>query len=114
MSAFARIPGGWFVMGSDTDQPDEAPAHRVWVDTFELAVDRGEVLEVDLEPATAEETEATVAVMGGEDWEYWIASLQQADGSYQLGRRKERDGARIRDEAPVTDVKRGQRCATRS
>ena len=42
-------------------------------------VDRGEVLEVDLEPATPEETEATVAVMGGEDWEYWITALQQAD-----------------------------------
>ena len=39
----------------------------------------GEVHEVDLEPATEEETAATVAVMGGEDWEYWIAALQEAD-----------------------------------
>ena len=36
---FARIPGGWFSMGSDTGQPDEAPAHRIWVNTFELAID---------------------------------------------------------------------------
>ncbi len=41
-------------------------------------VDRGEVLEVDLEPADAEETAATVAVMGGEDWEFWIDALKQA------------------------------------
>ena len=38
----------------------------------------GEVHEVDLEPATAEETAATVAVMGGEDWEYWIEALYDA------------------------------------
>ena len=41
-------------------------------------VDRGEVHEVDLEPATEAETAATVAVMGGEDWEFWIAALQEA------------------------------------
>jgi sulfatase modifying factor 1 len=36
--AFARIPGGWFLMGSDEGQDDERPAHRVWVDAFELAI----------------------------------------------------------------------------
>jgi formylglycine-generating enzyme required for sulfatase activity len=34
---FVRIPGGWFVMGSDTGRADERPAHRVWVDPFEMA-----------------------------------------------------------------------------
>jgi enoyl-[acyl-carrier protein] reductase/trans-2-enoyl-CoA reductase (NAD+) len=43
-----------------------------------LNVDRGVVHEVDLEPATAEETQATVAVMGGEDWEFWIDALARA------------------------------------
>lgn len=43
-----------------------------------LNVDRGEVHEVDLEPASAEETAATVAVMGGEDWEFWIDALSGA------------------------------------
>ena len=38
-AGFARIPAGWFVMGSDDGRRDEAPAHRVWVDAFELAVD---------------------------------------------------------------------------
>ncbi|MDE0350208.1 MAG: bifunctional NADH-specific enoyl-ACP reductase/trans-2-enoyl-CoA reductase, partial [Gammaproteobacteria bacterium] len=38
----------------------------------------GEVHEVDLEPASEEETAATVAVMGGEDWEYWIEALDAA------------------------------------
>ena len=43
-----------------------------------LHVDKAEVSEVDLEPATEEETAATVAVMGGEDWELWIAALREA------------------------------------
>jgi enoyl-[acyl-carrier protein] reductase/trans-2-enoyl-CoA reductase (NAD+) len=43
-----------------------------------LNVDRGEVHEVDLEPASDEEARATVAVMGGEDWEMWIDALDQA------------------------------------
>ena len=42
-------------------------------------VDRGEVIEVDLEPATSEETANTVAVMGGEDWEFWIDALAGAN-----------------------------------
>src|SRR5487761_2158626 len=32
-----RIPEGWFQMGCDTGRDDEKPAHRVWVDSFELA-----------------------------------------------------------------------------
>ncbi len=35
-----RIPEGWFLMGSDPSQPaqdNERPAHRVWIDAFELA-----------------------------------------------------------------------------
>ncbi|MFU8814203.1 MAG: enoyl-ACP reductase FabV [Pseudomonadales bacterium] len=43
-----------------------------------LNVDRGEVHQVDLEPATEEETAATVAVMGGEDWQLWLEALQAA------------------------------------
>jgi enoyl-[acyl-carrier protein] reductase / trans-2-enoyl-CoA reductase (NAD+) len=43
-----------------------------------LNVDRGEVHEVDLEPATEEETRSTVAVMGGEDWEFWVDALHDA------------------------------------
>jgi|ERR1700722_6206688 len=34
----ARIPAGWFVMGSDLGQDNEKPLHRVWTDEFELAV----------------------------------------------------------------------------
>ena len=32
-----RIPEGWFRMGYDAGRDDEKPAHRVWVDAFELA-----------------------------------------------------------------------------
>jgi formylglycine-generating enzyme required for sulfatase activity len=38
IEAFAPIPEGWFVMGSDGGADDERPAHRVWVDGFELGV----------------------------------------------------------------------------
>jgi sulfatase modifying factor 1 len=31
------IPEGWFLMGSDSGQDNERPAHRVWVDAFHLA-----------------------------------------------------------------------------
>ena len=44
-----------------------------------LNVDKGVVHEVDLEPATEEETANTVAVMGGEDWEFWVDALKEAD-----------------------------------
>jgi formylglycine-generating enzyme required for sulfatase activity len=38
MNAFARIPAGWFLMGSANGPDDERPVHQVWVDAFELAV----------------------------------------------------------------------------
>lgn len=99
-------------------------------------VDRGEVIEVDLEPATPEETAATVAVMGGEDWEFWIDALAGAgllapgfrtlaftyigteltwpiywEGT--LGKAKEdldRAAAAMRPKLAATGVMRGLRC----
>ncbi len=44
-----------------------------------LNVDKGEVIEVALEPGTDEDIANTVAVMGGEDWEMWIEALAEAD-----------------------------------
>lgn len=38
----------------------------------------GEVSEISVEPATEEEAQATVKVMGGEDWELWIKALSEA------------------------------------
>ena len=35
--ALIRIPSGWFLMGCETGQDNEKPAHRVWVDDFLLA-----------------------------------------------------------------------------
>ena len=32
-----HIPAGWFSMGSDSGQNVEAPVHRVWVDSFDIA-----------------------------------------------------------------------------
>ena len=41
-----------------------------------LDTDKAQVLDVELPPASAEEVEATVAVMGGEDWRMWIDALE--------------------------------------
>lgn len=41
--------------------------------------DSKQVHEVTLEPASDEEIAATVKVMGGEDWELWLAALAEAD-----------------------------------
>ncbi len=38
MTGFSRIPGGEFLMGSDTGQDDERPVHRVHVDAFEAGI----------------------------------------------------------------------------
>jgi len=37
-----------------------------------------EVIEVTLDPATPDDIEQTVAVMGGEDWEMWVDALEKA------------------------------------
>ena len=39
--------------------------------------DKNQVQEVAIEPANQEEIEATVKVMGGEDWERWIGALAE-------------------------------------
>lgn len=46
--------------------------------TKTLDFNTGKVHEVTLEDASDEETAATVQVMGGEDWEYWIDALADA------------------------------------
>ncbi len=43
-----------------------------------LDVNRGEVRDIVLEPANDDETRATVGVMGGEDWEFWIDALRES------------------------------------
>ncbi len=60
------------VLYRSTIKPVGAPVH-----IKSLNVDKGVVHEVDLAPATEEETRSTVKVMGGEDWERWIGLLQK-------------------------------------
>ncbi|MDF1823162.1 MAG: trans-2-enoyl-CoA reductase family protein [Verrucomicrobiales bacterium] len=43
-----------------------------------LNTDTGEVNSVSIEPAVDDEIAHTVKVMGGEDWELWIAALKEA------------------------------------
>jgi len=52
-------------------KPVGAPFTAKTVDT-----DKKEVLEVTLEPATAEDLRQTTKVMGGEDWELWLDALR--------------------------------------
>ena len=44
-----------------------------------LDIHKGEVRDIVLESASEDEAAATVQVMGGEDWEFWIESLAAAD-----------------------------------
>ncbi len=44
-----------------------------------LNVNKGKVTQVALEPGSAEDIANTVAVMGGEDWEFWIDALNDAN-----------------------------------
>jgi enoyl-[acyl-carrier protein] reductase/trans-2-enoyl-CoA reductase (NAD+) len=41
--------------------------------------DKDQIHEVSLEPASQEEIDHTIKVMGGEDWELWIKELAEAD-----------------------------------
>jgi len=43
-----------------------------------IDTDRGQLRDVHLEAASEDEIAATVKVMGGEDWQEWIETLQQA------------------------------------
>ena len=43
-----------------------------------LDTDKEEVRDITIDPAEPEEIEATVKVMGGEDWEIWMRSLHEA------------------------------------
>ncbi len=47
-------------------------------DAKSLDLMKAEITQVHLEPATPEEIEATVKVMGGEDWTLWIDALEKA------------------------------------
>lgn len=43
-----------------------------------LNTDKGEIEEVTIGPATQEEIDNTIKVMGGEDWELWMNALDEA------------------------------------
>jgi enoyl-[acyl-carrier protein] reductase/trans-2-enoyl-CoA reductase (NAD+) len=45
--------------------------------TRSLDVMKGTLSEVTMEPASEEEIEATVKVMGGEDWDLWVRALKE-------------------------------------
>jgi enoyl-[acyl-carrier protein] reductase/trans-2-enoyl-CoA reductase (NAD+) len=54
-------------------KPVGAPYTNKTVDT-----DKGLVSEITIEPANEQEIADTTAVMGGEDWEFWITALDEA------------------------------------
>lgn len=43
-----------------------------------IDTNRDEIIEASIEPATEQEVENTVRVMGGQDWELWIRALSEA------------------------------------
>lgn len=58
---------------SSTLKPIGKPTTQKGINT-----DKGEIQEFHLEPATQDEVDNTVAVMGGEDWQFWIEALSDA------------------------------------
>ena len=62
------------VVHSSTLKPIGSAATQKGVNT-----DKGTIQEFHLEPASQEEIDNTVAVMGGEDWQMWIEALAEAD-----------------------------------
>ncbi|MFT4768639.1 MAG: enoyl-[acyl-carrier protein] reductase/trans-2-enoyl-CoA reductase (NAD+) [Glaciecola sp.] len=58
---------------SSTLKPIGKPTTQKGINT-----DKGEIKEFHLEPASQEEIDNTVAVMGGEDWQFWIEALDEA------------------------------------
>ncbi len=65
--------------------PDTGEAHRSVLKTTggeytnkNLNTDKGEIEEVTIGPATQEEIDNTIKVMGGEDWELWMNALDEA------------------------------------
>lgn len=61
------------VLHASTLKPIGKPFKQSGLDT-----DREIIKEFSIEPATQEEIDHTVAVMGGDDWERWLAALSQA------------------------------------
>jgi enoyl-[acyl-carrier protein] reductase/trans-2-enoyl-CoA reductase (NAD+) len=47
--------------------------------TKTVQMDTGQVIEVELPPATDAEAESTRQVMGGDDWQLWVDALRDAD-----------------------------------
>jgi len=43
-----------------------------------IDTNKDQIIEASIEPATAQEIEDTVTVMGGEDWELWVDTLHEA------------------------------------
>ena len=48
-------------------------------ENISLDTNKGEIQEVSLEPATGDDINQTVKVMGGEDWELWMEALAKND-----------------------------------
>lgn len=72
LAAPARtLPDG--TVARSTLKPVDEPFEGSTID-----LNSGELKPVTLEPATREEIDNTVKVMGGEDWELWIAALGEA------------------------------------
>lgn len=65
--------------------PDTGEDHRSVLKTTggeytnkNLNTDKGEIEEVSIGPATQDEIDNTIKVMGGEDWELWMTALDEA------------------------------------
>ncbi|MBU3826329.1 MAG: trans-2-enoyl-CoA reductase family protein [Candidatus Anaerobiospirillum merdipullorum] len=67
-----KMPGSGEVVRSSL-KPIGKPYVSTAIDT-----NKDEIIEATIEPATPEEVDNTVKVMGGQDWELWMQALSQA------------------------------------
>lgn len=65
----------------DTDETVRSALKPIGETYKATAVDTSKdiLIEAEIEPATEEEIQNTVTVMGGEDWELWMKALKEAD-----------------------------------
>ncbi|MEJ1097474.1 MULTISPECIES: enoyl-ACP reductase FabV [unclassified Pseudoxanthomonas] len=72
-SPVRKLPGSGEVKRSAL-KPIGAPYSSTAIDT-----NKDTIIQASIEPATEQEIEDTITVMGGQDWELWIDALERAD-----------------------------------
>src|ERR1700752_3035405 len=85
-----HIPAGWFSMGSNSGQDVEAPFHRVWVDSFDMAATQ---VTVDEYARFLDATGGTAPAFWGDPGYYAISPERNPQGPEEGTRKASRGGS---------------------